>query len=225
MIQLLASEFTRNFPGYEIEVPKKSIKHRGGIICAVQKWQLFGRSGRPLSVEDKIIFPTAREIPVAKIPLGFGVSTALSVNSLTFDQFKKIFSGKIFNWKEVGGIDRKIILLGREREESTFNAIMKSYPFFADTIFHKIYSKDHLIIRSIANVPGAVGFAAESSILAHKDLSILSVENFRADQEVGLIYDASNENNSTVELMKTFVQSKIWQNSLITHGFISLNNN
>jgi phosphate transport system substrate-binding protein len=47
------------------------------------------------------------------------VNPANPVNELTFDQLSGIFTGKITNWKEVGGKDQKILVLSRDRNSGT----------------------------------------------------------------------------------------------------------
>jgi phosphate transport system substrate-binding protein len=47
------------------------------------------------------------------------VNPANPVSELTFDQLSGIFTGKITNWKEVGGKDQKILVLSRDRNSGT----------------------------------------------------------------------------------------------------------
>lgn len=52
---------------------------------------------------------------------GFGivVSKSLGIENLTSDQIKGIFSGKVTNWKEVGGPDKEILLIHRPAGSGT----------------------------------------------------------------------------------------------------------
>jgi phosphate transport system substrate-binding protein len=60
------------------------------------------------------------EIACAKDGLSVFLNKGNSVSELTIDQIGAIFSGKITNWKEVGGADAKIQLYGRESSSGTF---------------------------------------------------------------------------------------------------------
>ena len=42
------------------------------------------------------------------------VNKASKVADLTVDQLKQMFTGEITNWKDVGGDDGEIVLVGRE---------------------------------------------------------------------------------------------------------------
>jgi phosphate transport system substrate-binding protein len=60
------------------------------------------------------------EIACAKDGLSVFLNKGNSVSELTIQQLGAIFSGKITNWKEVGGADAKIRLYGRESSSGTF---------------------------------------------------------------------------------------------------------
>lgn len=222
VVELLAREFSAAHSNYEIEVPVKSIKHRGGLAWATTHRQMFGRLGRPVSEADWESFPTARELPVAKIKLGFAVSRDLGVEHLTAAQWKDICTGAIQNWQVVGGPDRRIILLGREKGEASTRVLINDYPFWKDVVFHKIYRKDHLMIGAITTVPGAIGFAAAEALSSSDHLTLLRVDGFNSGQQVGLSYDEHNESAETVSLMKVFVNGKPWRNILTENGFVPL---
>lgn len=55
---------------------------------------------------------------VAYDMLVFMVHPGNPVGSLTLDQVRGIFAGKITNWSEVGGPDQKILIVGREGSRS-----------------------------------------------------------------------------------------------------------
>ncbi|OOG63776.1 PstS family phosphate ABC transporter substrate-binding protein [Flavobacterium sp. A45] len=60
------------------------------------------------------------EIACAKDGLSVFINKGNTVSELTIKQIGDIFSGKITNWKEVGGADAKIQLYGRESSSGTF---------------------------------------------------------------------------------------------------------
>lgn len=60
-----------------------------------------------------------KEIHVANDGIVVAVNPANPVSGLTIQQLSDIFIGKIKNWKEVGGADKKIVVLSRERNSGT----------------------------------------------------------------------------------------------------------
>ena len=67
------------------------------------------------------------EIKVAKDGLSIYENAAGSISELTLDQIKDIYTGKITNWKDVGGPNAKIIVYGRENSSGT-------YVYFKDVV-------------------------------------------------------------------------------------------
>jgi phosphate transport system substrate-binding protein len=63
---------------------------------------------------------TGTEIPVARDGLSVYVNAANPLGELSMDQLKLIFTGKITNWKELGGADAKIIVYSRENSSGTY---------------------------------------------------------------------------------------------------------
>jgi phosphate transport system substrate-binding protein len=62
----------------------------------------------------------AVEIKVAKDGIALYVNEKNPVKSLSLEQVRHIYTGKITNWKQVGGSDARIILYGRENNSGTY---------------------------------------------------------------------------------------------------------
>jgi phosphate transport system substrate-binding protein len=81
------------------------------------------------------------------------------VDKLTRKQLEKIFTGEITNWKDVGGMDQKIVAYSRENSSGT-------YEFFKEHVMDKKnYSSGILnlpatgaIVQSISQTKGAIGY-------------------------------------------------------------------
>lgn len=67
------------------------------------------------------------EIPSARDGLAVYLNETNPVSELSLDQVKGIYTGKIQNWKDVGGPDAKIVLYGRENNSGT-------YVYFRDNV-------------------------------------------------------------------------------------------
>lgn len=214
MTTVLAEEFCRQYPEYEISVPPRSIKHRGGLQWVTERGQLLGRLGRPLGPEDRKEFPEARALPFAFVKIGFAVPTSLGVTKLSLEQWRGIYSGKLVNWSEVGGPDKVIVRLGRKPEESVFRTIVYSYPVFRNASFVTILDKDDQMVRSIKRTPGSIGFSDLLALGKHPELQVLDIEDFDCLLEVGLVYHESNTNDESIKLMKNFIASPSWREML-----------
>jgi phosphate transport system substrate-binding protein len=60
------------------------------------------------------------EIPTARDGLAVYVNAQSPLTELTMDQLRGVFTGKITNWKELGGPDAKIIPYSRENSSGTY---------------------------------------------------------------------------------------------------------
>jgi phosphate transport system substrate-binding protein len=67
------------------------------------------------------------EVPSARDGLAVYLNDGSPVSELTLDQVKDIYTGKLTNWKDVGGPDAKIVLYGRENNSGT-------YVYFRDNV-------------------------------------------------------------------------------------------
>ena len=67
------------------------------------------------------------EVKTAKDGLSVYLNEKNSVKELSIQQIKDIYTGKITNWKDVGGKDAKIIVYGRENSSGT-------YVYFKDNV-------------------------------------------------------------------------------------------
>jgi phosphate transport system substrate-binding protein len=63
---------------------------------------------------------TGVEVPVARDGLSVYVNAANPIKELSMNQLRLIFTGKITNWKELGGADAKIIAYSRENSSGTY---------------------------------------------------------------------------------------------------------
>ena len=68
--------------------------------------------------EQKKIHP--KEFKVAMDGIALVVNPANPINELTMEQLKKIYTGTVTNWKQVGGPDQPILVLSRESSSGTF---------------------------------------------------------------------------------------------------------
>jgi phosphate transport system substrate-binding protein len=89
------------------------------------------------------------EIPCAKDGITIFLNESNPVSELTIKQLGDMFSGKIRNWKEVGGPDAEIKLYGRENSSGT-------YVFFQEKVVKGDYAPSCQTLPGTAAVVNAV---------------------------------------------------------------------
>lgn len=89
------------------------------------------------------------EIPCAKDGVTIFLNEANKVNELSLKQLSDIYTGKVRNWKEVGGNDAEIRLYGRENSSGT-------YTYFHDEVVKNDYAANTQSLPGTAAVVNAV---------------------------------------------------------------------
>ena len=92
-------------------------------------------------------------------PFVFIVDKANKVDNLTKDQVVGILTGKIQNWKDVGGDDQKITLIHRAKSSGSratiSDVVLKGANFTDDAV---IQDSNGAVRAAIASTPGSIGY-------------------------------------------------------------------
>ncbi|MFC5271212.1 phosphate ABC transporter substrate-binding protein [Adhaeribacter terreus] len=198
-------------------------------------------ASRDLKTEEKLKFKTAKkdikEALIAYDALSVVVNPANKVNELTREQLEGIFTGKITNWKEVGGADEKIVAYSRETSSGT-------YEFFKEHVLDKKnYANNILmmpatgsIVQSVGQTKGAIGYIG----LAYetKEVKALKVsydqgktfvapgvdaakdKTYPISRPLYFFYDATSE--SKVKPFIDYVMSEEGQKIVLETGYVPL---
>ena len=120
-------------------------------------------ASRKIKLDERLALENAgkevKEVIVAHDALAVIANPANKVSQLSREQLEDIFTGKIANWKEVGGDDLKIVVYSRETSSGT-------YEFFKEHVLNKKnYAANVLslpatgaIIESVSQTKGAIGY-------------------------------------------------------------------
>ena len=197
--------------------PERSIKHAGGIRWSEK--HLFGRTGRELNQTEKDT--QKKEILLAKIPAVFVKGKKNAIKSLSIGDLKAIYTGKIQNWKEVGGADAGIDLVGREPKEAIYSKLKQLYPFMEQSKFWFTFTRDHQVIGHMASGRSEFSLAFGAGPNFEKN-AILKIEGEQTGVSVGLVYDIKNNNSRLLKDVNTFARSNIWKNIVVSHSYIPI---
>ena len=106
------------------------------------------------------------------------VNKDVGVKNLTRQQLQDIFTAKVTNWKEVGGPDKPIVLVTRPKTSGT-RALFKQYAINgAEEADNKSLETDNsgILIQSVAQNPGAIGYVALPYLINDKSVDVLSID-------------------------------------------------
>lgn len=103
---------------------------------------------------------------------------AEQVKSLTKEQLIGIFTGKITNWKEVGGNDEEILLVTRPQTSGT-RALFQKYALDGqeEVVGSSLETDDSgTLIQNIVNNKGAIGYVALSYVTKSEDICTVAID-------------------------------------------------
>lgn len=135
----------------------------GSGITAVSDGRCdIGLASRALKDDEKA--SGLKETTLALDGIAIIVSPENKVSDLTIEQIAKIFTGEITNWKDVGGVDAEIVLIGREAGSGTrdgFESITKTKD---KCKYRQELTSTGDVITTVAGNPNAIGYASLASV-------------------------------------------------------------
>jgi len=158
LLQTVGNEFAKTHPDVKIIVPD-SIGSSGGIKTVGTDQAAVGRIGRKLK-ETEAHYGLSY-IPFVRLPIVFFVNKNVGIKDITPQQACDIYSGKITNWKEVGGKDARIKVVRREDGDSSLLVLQESLPGFKDIVItdkSKTTLTDQETLEFVSSKEDAIAF-------------------------------------------------------------------
>lgn len=146
-MEKLAEAFEGKNSGVKVEV--QQLGSSAGIKNAIEGVSEIGMSSRDLKDEEKS--SGLKETIIATDGIAVITNKANKVTDLTLDQVKDIYTGKITNWKEVGGEDAPIVVVSREDGSGTRDGFQEKVGFESEELI-----KDAQISDGSGNIKSTV---------------------------------------------------------------------
>ena len=157
-----AGHFMRTHPEVNITISEsgsgngaKSLKNG---VCDVANMSRFMKETEFLSAAEKGIFPVAHVVAMDGLPII--VHPSNPIKALTLKQVRDIYTGKVTNWNQVGGPDKKIIKISRDTNSGTYETfetiVMEGERISADTEY---VGSNGAVRQRVQTTPAAIGYA------------------------------------------------------------------
>ena len=151
-----------------------------GITGATDKTLDIGLSSRKLKDGETGVTATT----IALDGIAIIVNNANPVQDLTIDQIAKIATGEVTNWKDVGGEDAPIVLIGREAGSGTRDGFESIVGVTDKCQYAQELTSTGAVITGVAANNGAIGYASLSAL---KDtVKAVTVEGVACTEETVL---------------------------------------
>jgi phosphate transport system substrate-binding protein len=174
----LAAAFMQKYPGVKINVAGGG--SGAGIKAAQQGTADIGASSRELKDTEK---GTVKETVIAKDGIAVIVHPDNPVENISMEQIKGVFTGKITNWKDLGGKDAPITVIIREAGSGTRGAFQEltigEDAEFTDKAI--IQNSNGALRTAVAGNPDAIGFISFGYI--NNEIKPLKVEGIEATKD------------------------------------------
>ena len=132
-----------------------------GITGATDKTLDIGLSSRALKDEEK---NDVDGTIIALDGIAIIVNKESTVADLTVDQLKQMFTGEITNWKDVGGADGEIVLIGREAGSGTRDGFESIVDVKDSCKYAQELTATGAVISAVEANPLAIGYASLSAV-------------------------------------------------------------
>ena len=152
----------------------------GSGIQAVQEGRCdIGLSSRSLKDEEKSA--GLEETTLALDGIAVIVNKDNSVADLTVEQIASIYTGEVTNWKDLGGNDAEIVVIGREAGSGTRDGFESITGTKDACKYRQELTSTGDVITTVAGNPDAIGYASLASV---KDtVKMLTVGGVTASEE------------------------------------------
>jgi len=211
--------------------------HAGNSSSAIRDVQNgvadIGGTSRYL-VANESIDSAVELMPVAWDALTFIVHTDNPVESISLEQAKAIYTGKIRYWSELGGSDQKIEVYAHKNKISGNGHTLRELLFSnTDKTIHasRVFDANELLEQAMTENPNAIAITGVSSARL-QGIKIISldgisptVENIKSG-DYGLyrpLYLSYNPNSPNIETVRNFIsfaQSKPGRDVMRSNGVV-----
>lgn len=221
--ELLAEEYMLLNPHARIHVQDGG--STAGILAVRNNAAHIGMSSRPLSPTERDLIP----ITIAKDAIAIIVNPKNPINDLSIQQIKLIFSGKIKNWKDVGGLPNPIVVITREEGSGTRDSFQRMVMEKDEITLEALVQDASGTIRQlVADDPNAIGYISLGLVnkmvkplkISGIEPNIENIENGKYKLVRPFLFVLKTEPKGEVKSFLDFVLSKKGQQLLAKEGLV-----
>jgi phosphate transport system substrate-binding protein len=156
LITELGRRFEEQNPGLRVDVQTGGSSR--GVADAQTHLADIGMASRDLSEEE---LKTLNAHPIARDGVCLILHQTNSVEELTEEQVVAIYTGRITNWKGVGGADLEIVVVHKAEGRSTLELFLKHFDLKNDQVkASSIIGDNQQGIKLVAQTPEAIGYVS-----------------------------------------------------------------
>ena len=158
VIAALSEAFMAKYP--DVTVTYDATGSGAGITAATDGTADIGLSSRDLKTEETGLDASV----IALDGIAVVVNKSNTVTDLTLEQIAKLAKGEITNWKDVGGPDAPVVLIGREAGSGTRDGFESIVGVKDACKYEQELTSTGAVIAAVASNENAFGYASLSAV-------------------------------------------------------------
>ena len=162
-----------------VRVSAEFVGSSAGIEAVLSGGADIGNSSRSLKESERA--EGAVENPVAIDGIVVCVDSSNGINGLTCGQLIDIYMGNIVNWRELGGPDLPVVVMGREAGSGTREVFEGSLGIVDQCDYANELDSAGAVMARVASTPGAIGYVSLDIVDA--SVKVLSLEGVKPSEE------------------------------------------
>lgn len=160
------------------EVTYNAMGSGAGIEAVLAGRCDIGLSSRDLKDEEKA--KGLEGTVLAYDGIAIIVNPENAISDLSIETIAKIYTGEITNWKEIGGTDGEIVLIGREANSGTRDGFESITDTEDKCKYRQECTSTGDVITAVASNPNAIGYASLASV--KETVKAVSVDGVTPDE-------------------------------------------
>jgi phosphate transport system substrate-binding protein len=233
ILEQLAQAFNSQQNQHRVTVPTST-----GTAGALRDIKLgaasLARVGRRITDEES--GGSIQFISIGRDPVVFVAGADVTVASITPAQAVAAYRGEVSDWRDLGGTQSPIRVIGREETDASRLVIMRHINSFKNIVFAdtaKVVHLDPQMIELLDRFPTSLGFLNRSALFACKSkIKILALDGVEPTPEsvssgryplfleFGLIRKSKPALTAVEQAFIGFIQSPVGSRILQDHGVI-----
>ena len=161
-----------------------------GIAALINGTADIANASRKMKPEEHVAAEAQGDAPVefvvARDAIAVVVNPTNPIEGLTIRQISDIYTGRITNWRQVGGTDRPVVILSRESNSGTYVYFLENVVRMGDKESDLMFSPDALLMPSSEGIsaeirqnPNAIGYDGLGYVTS--DQKVVSVARVGAE--------------------------------------------
>lgn len=225
----LAKAFNASQSEHRVVVPSSS-GHAGAVRDVSEGVTSLGRVGRPLNSEE--LAKGLTYLPVGRDAVVVVAGAAVTTKGISSEQLVAVFSGKIADWRQLGGESGPIRAISKENSDAIRRQLTSQYKdlIYADSV--KIVHLDPHLIQLLDRYPTSFSIMNRSALAAcQTKVNILALDGIEPNlenlangrypisMEFGLVH-RSGELSAAGKAFVKFIDSPEGRGILGMHGVL-----